>query len=82
MGHLTQYYADPVMGSVAFQDMGQDEPSTLCQPRDIVVGTIDGTDFAPEPKQLATLKENICVDIRAGQGLPSIGIRKNLKHNF
>ena len=80
--HTTQYYDDPDLGSVAFMDMGQHEPSAPAQPRDIVVVGVGGTDFIPPSQILAQLREDIAVDIRAGQGIDLIGIRKNLKQEY
>jgi hypothetical protein len=58
-------------GEVKFIDKRQTIHSATCQPRDIEL---------IECKHSKRLVEEICVDIRIGQGNNPIGIAKGMKH--
>lgn len=66
-----QFFFSDKHGEVEFIDKRQTIHSAKCQPRDIELISC---------KRDKRLLEEICVDIRIGQGNNPIGIAKGMKH--
>jgi len=60
---------------VTYLDFSEQVHSIPCQPRDIHI-------LFPMELNVNSVKEEIAVDIRTGQGYGWLGVRKNLKFEF